>query len=360
MVELADSLAVTPRVRRRVDRLLKSLEWPLAILALLVVPALILEDRTTSPTVRSLCNAVNWFVWLAFVTEYVAALVVASNRTKYLRASWFDLAIIVLSPPFLVPDGLQSARGLRAFRILRLLRLVRGMAVATIGLRTARRLLRHKGFHYVLLVGGATIGLGAAGIYIVERDVTVRSFGDALWWAVVTVTTVGYGDVSPQTAEGRLIAVVLMFVGIGVISAFTATIASFFVEQEHEKETGAIEERLAAIEERLREVMAELRRKKRDQTITVPTERRAARTAPTPQRPCSKRVQHRLSPERPAPAPPVGQSRQSRGRPRRGLSPGSSPRPTNNHLFGGPRIGSQPSEDTPKRHLIDSAKPAIN
>jgi voltage-gated potassium channel len=94
----------------------------------------------------------------------------------------------------------------------------------------------------------------------VERDITVRSFGDALWWAVVTVTTVGYGDVSPQTAEGRLIAVVLMFVGIGVISAFTATIASFFVEKEHEKETDEIEKRLSFIENQLKDVLSELRR----------------------------------------------------------------------------------------------------
>jgi voltage-gated potassium channel Kch len=63
-----------------------------------------------------------------------------------------------------------------------------------------------------------------------KRGETVKTAGDALWWAIVTVTTVGYGDVSPATAEGRLIAVALMLIGIGVISALTATIASFFVE----------------------------------------------------------------------------------------------------------------------------------
>lgn len=141
------------------------------------------------------------------------------------------------------------------------MRLMRGMAIATIGRRTARRLLHHKGFNYVLVVAVATIGLGAAGIYIVEKGQTVNSVADALWWSVVTVTTVGYGDVSPVTGEGRLIAVVLMFVGIGGISAFTATIASFFVGQDQEKETNAIERRLEAVEGRLEEVLAELRRK---------------------------------------------------------------------------------------------------
>lgn len=109
-------------------------QWPLTILALLVVPALILEDRTTNPAIRTLCNVINWFVWLAFVGEFGTALAVTANRLKYVRSAWFDLAIILLSPPFLVPDVLQSTRSLRALRVLRLLRLMRGMAVATIGI----------------------------------------------------------------------------------------------------------------------------------------------------------------------------------------------------------------------------------
>jgi ion transport protein len=122
MVGLADAMTVSRPVRVRVERLLRRLEWPLAILALLVVPALILEDRTTNPALRWLCNIVNWFVWVAFVGEFVTALTVAANRRKYLQSSWFDLAIILFSPPFLVPDALQGTRSLRALRILRLLR----------------------------------------------------------------------------------------------------------------------------------------------------------------------------------------------------------------------------------------------
>ena len=257
---LDTTVSLSGRVRIQTERLLKRLDWPLAVVALLVVPALILEDRTTNPSLRWACALVNWFVWLAFVAEFLAAFAVAADRVKYLRTSAFDLAVILLSPPFLVPDVLQSTRSLRALRIFRLLRLMRGMAVAAIGLRTTRRLLRHKGFHYVLVVALATIGLGAAGIYVVERGETVNSVADALWWAVVTVTTVGYGDVSPVSAEGRLIAVGLMFVGIGVISALTATIASFFVGQDQEKEASAIDRRLDGIERQLNDIVRELRR----------------------------------------------------------------------------------------------------
>jgi voltage-gated potassium channel len=140
---------------------------------------------------------------------------------------------------------------------LRLLRLVRAGTVAGIGLRTLRRLLRHRGFAYVLCVGAITVTLGAFGIYLLERGETVQSLGDAFWWAVVTVTTVGYGDVSPRTGEGRLIAVVLMFVGIGVVSVFTATLASFFFTVDEESDTGRLERRLSAIEAKLDELLKE-------------------------------------------------------------------------------------------------------
>lgn len=190
---------------RMVRRLLNRIEWPLAMLALLVVPILILEDRTTNPSIRWLCSVINWFVWLAFLAEVGLQFSVAKRWRSFLRASWGNLLIILLSPPFLVPDALQTLRSVRALRLLRLLKLVRGGAVATIGLRTARRAMGSHGFPYVMVVAIVAIGLGAAAIYRVEQE-TVRSPEDALWWAVVTVTTVGYGDISPVSGEGRMVA----------------------------------------------------------------------------------------------------------------------------------------------------------
>jgi voltage-gated potassium channel len=250
-------------------RLLEDLEWPLAIMALLVVPAVILEDRTTNANVRMLCNGINWFVWLAFVAEFVIRLRTADHRRTFLKKSWFDLLIILVSPPFGVPDVLQGLRSLRAFRLLRLLRLVRGVAVATIGLRAARKALDAHGFHYVLILTVVATALGAAGIYIVERDFTIKSLEDALWFSIVTVTAVGYGDVTPVTAEGRLIALGLMFVGVGVISVFTASIASAFVGEGHEQEAKSVDARLAALEEQLREVLEELKRSNTESLSSV-------------------------------------------------------------------------------------------
>jgi voltage-gated potassium channel len=115
------------------------------------------------------------------------------------------------------------------------------------------------GFPYVMVVAIVAIGLGAAAIYRVEQE-TVRSPEDALWWAVVTVTTVGYGDVTAVSGEGRMVALVLMCVGVVVISIFTATLSSFFVEEGVDKEYAVMSRRLSALEERLEEVLAELRR----------------------------------------------------------------------------------------------------
>jgi voltage-gated potassium channel len=242
------------------DRFTRVVEWPMAILALAVVPALILEDNATTPQVATAAVTVNWIIWLGFCGEYVAKLALAPSRPAYVRQAWFNLVIIILSPPFVVPDSLQAVRGLRAVRLVRLIRLVRAFAVAGMGLRLLRSLLRHRRFEYVLMVAIAVVGLGALAIYVVESDTNaaVDSIGDALWWAVVTATTVGYGDVSPVTPEGRLIAVVLMITGIGVIGVFTATVASMFFEHEAGTDTARLEARLTRVEDKLDRLLAHI------------------------------------------------------------------------------------------------------
>lgn len=236
--------------KERFERFERASAIPLAVMALLVVPALVLEERGTSEGVRQIAHAINWIVWLAFCGEYVGKLLLTPERRKYVRNAWFDLLIILLSPPFLVPD---AAQGVRVVRVFRLLRFVRAAAVAAIGLREAARGLKHRSFHYVVLATTVVVGVGATGIFAVERgeNRSIQSVGDALWWAVVTTTTVGYGDVSPVTAEGRLIAVALMVVGIGFIGVLTATITSFFIEHGQPSELDALKERLDRIESKI-------------------------------------------------------------------------------------------------------------
>jgi voltage-gated potassium channel len=242
------------------DRLTSLLEWPMAVLALAVIPALLLDNGSETPRVHLIATSVNWFVWVAFCAEFALKLRVAPNRGVFVRQSWLSLAIIVVSPPFGVPRAWQ---GVRALRALRLLRLLRAAAFLTIGMKTTRTVLHRRKFHYVLVLTTGVMLLGALGLYVVERpeNKSLTSFGDAVWWAITTTTTVGYGDIYPVTAEGRLIAVMLMLTGIGVIGVFTATIASVFMIQDGEDEFGAIHDRMDRLESKLDRLLADRERR---------------------------------------------------------------------------------------------------
>jgi voltage-gated potassium channel len=145
-----------------------------------------------------------------------------------------DLIVVVV-------PVLRPLRLLRSVRALRLLRLTRLAAFASTGLREIRQVLRMRGLNYVLLVVLALTFVAAGLVLELERastDANIRSFGDALWWAFTTVTTVGYGDRFPTTVAGRGIAVLLMIAGISAFGVLTAAVAAFFVEQKQEQSTG--------------------------------------------------------------------------------------------------------------------------
>lgn len=248
---------ILPRdAKARFEQIERATDLPMAALALLMVPALILEERGSSEAIREFAAGLNWIVWLAFCAEYLGKLTFAPSKREFAKRAWFDLVLVALSPPFLVP---QAWQGVRAFRLLRLLRFVRVAALAAMGLKEAGEAFRHRRFHYVALTTVVVLVVGALGIFAVEHgeNKSITTFGDALWWAVVTTTTVGYGDVSPITTEGRLIAIGLMIVGIGFIGVFTATVTSSFLEPSRTDVINPVEERLARIEDKLDTLLRE-------------------------------------------------------------------------------------------------------
>ncbi len=231
-------------------------EWWMAALALLVLPALVLEE-SRDPQVRAIASTLNWMIWLAFVADFLIGLARARARRAYIRSAWFDIAVIVLSPPFGVPDAWQP---LRAARVMRLFRVLRGVGIALVAMRRLRGFMMRSQFHWVALVTCALVLVGALAEFEVERRhlPSENSFSDSLWWAVVTATTVGYGDISPRTTAGRIVAVGVMVTGIGFISVFTATIAGYFLHSDSPSDLARVEERLDAIDRKLDDVMRRL------------------------------------------------------------------------------------------------------
>ena len=224
---------------------------PVALATLLVIPALLLEG-SVDPVWARIGLACNWISWVALVA-HVVTLVAIGGLREGLRLGWLDLLLVCATIP-LVP-GFGAARMIRLVRVLRM-----GFAIV-VAVRHFRAVLQHRQFHFVVLVAIAAVGLGGVGIYSVEggENAHIRSIGDGLWWAIVTATTVGYGDISPQTTEGRVIAVGLMLLGIGVIGAFTATVASFFVTQD-DTARGDLDARLTRLESKIDRLLAERER----------------------------------------------------------------------------------------------------
>jgi voltage-gated potassium channel len=209
----------------------------------------LIEESDVSHGLKLAAAITNWLIWTGFTLEFLAVLVVAPRKRAALNAHLFDALIVVVTPPFL--PGLFSA--LRAARLIRILRLTRlgllgGRAIRSEHLFTSRETLRYVALltAFLVVVAGATIS--------VADTKEFPSVGLGMWWAITTVTTVGYGDVVPHTVTGRVIASVLMLVGIGFLSILTATIASSFVRSDAESSGTRLEdvmEKLHAIERRL-------------------------------------------------------------------------------------------------------------
>jgi voltage-gated potassium channel len=220
------------------DRFSAATDLPLTILALLWLPILVVPLVVHLPAViTDTLDVIDYVVWALFAVEYLIRLYLAPARRHFVAHHLVDLAVVAL--PVL--------RLLRALRLLRLVNLARvGVVLANAAHRT-RRILTHRGLSCVLLAVLVIVIICSGMELAFEQHApgsTIHNFGDALWWATVTVTTVGYGDKTPTSAGGRGVAVALMLVGIGLIGALTATVASYLVEEKADRQTAELNARL--------------------------------------------------------------------------------------------------------------------
>jgi voltage-gated potassium channel len=194
-------------------------ELTFGVLAAVFV-ALAFVPVTPGSSADKMLYALEWLITAVFIAEFSSRLWAAESRRDYLRGHWIDLVSCI--PP---------VRWARFFRLFRLLRLVRTFAGIGRAMTHVERLANHRGLMWLIIAWVAVMLLCAVGLFVVENGVNAAVDGplDALWWGLTTMTTVGYGDVFPTTAEGRLVAAVLMILGIGLYSIITATVTSFLI-----------------------------------------------------------------------------------------------------------------------------------
>lgn len=228
-----------------------------AALLLGVTLALLFADL--SRTARRTLVAVDGVIWLFFVADYLVRVALSTRRRRFLREEWLDLLLVVL--PLLQPLRLAGV----AVRLTRMGVVVRKTA------QGARALVGRHRLDLALGWAGALVLTAAVVTPLVEpANSTIRSFGDAVWWSLVTTTTVGYGDVVPLSVAGRVVGAMLMLAGISIIGLLTANIASYFLEPhssptepEHPEPPGLVPDRLDAIERKLDELMRRLDEQRR-------------------------------------------------------------------------------------------------
>jgi voltage-gated potassium channel len=163
---------------------------------------------------QAVLNIVQWVSWVAFATDLIYGLIKAKSKKQYLKKHPLEVAAVVL--PFLRP--------------LRLMRVISfgGLAIQKVAI----------GRQFAITIKVFLASIFVAYISAVQMTISerafegsnIKNFGDGVWWAITTVTTVGYGDRYPTTTEGRFLAVVLMIMGISLMGVITASVAAWFVK----------------------------------------------------------------------------------------------------------------------------------
>lgn len=206
-------------------------QFSILVLSVLSLVAIAADSFVTLPT--EISRLLQWVDLVAcgmFLLDFVIRFRAAESKLGFMKWGWIDLLASV--------PAVEALRFGRVVRVLRVLRLLRGV-------QSLRRLFA---MMFVSRQGGGAASVGimmfllivgsSLGILWFERveGANIRTAGDAVWWSVTTVTTVGYGDRYPVTPEGRVIAGALMVAGVGLFGAFSGIVASLFLGQKKEQD----------------------------------------------------------------------------------------------------------------------------
>ena len=220
------------------------------LLSIIVLVALGVDTVFKLPKqVSDILDTLDTFVCVLLLIDFGIRYHKAESKLAFLKWGWIDLIASIPNVPIL-----RVGRFVRILRVIRLLRAIRATHIVT------SVLLKNKlqtGIASVVLTAFLLVMFCSVGILICEQqnpDANIKTAGDAIWWSVSTISTVGYGDKYPITAEGRIVAMVLMISGMGLFGIFSGLSASFFLgsrQQTIVREESAILARLEKLEEKI-------------------------------------------------------------------------------------------------------------
>lgn len=223
----------------------KRLEWPMLIVALWIPVQWYLEE--TQVIGPMLANVADWLIWLSFLVETILLSTLVKNKREYLLRNWMNLAIIIGGLP-VIWQYTPLVGLMRSMRLVLVIVLLARLS------RNVRKLLARRQLGTTLAIAFVTLVL--SGIIVSRIDPSIGTVWDGMWWAWVTMATVGYGDVVPHNAAGRLFASLLILFGVVLISMLTANLAAFFIGSDVEK----MEREEMEADRQLKEISARLDR----------------------------------------------------------------------------------------------------
>lgn len=209
----------------------------MVVLSIYVLTALFVGSMfDLSPEMDGLLNTLDFIVCMIFMGDFFYRLYHAPSKLVFLRWGWIDF---ISSIPML-----SMLRGGNMFRIIRILRILRAFRSMKILVKYLLRNRTHNTFVTVAAIS-CMLAMGASmAILNLEKespDRNIKTPSDALWWSIVTITTVGYGDRYPVTDGGRIVASILMIAGVGLFGTFTGFVASMFVEPDIKREENEVQ-----------------------------------------------------------------------------------------------------------------------
>lgn len=243
----------------KAKRWAKRLEWPMLFLALWILVDWYMRSHGHGSEYGRYFT--DWVIWLGFLIELSVMLMVVTDRKRYLKENWMSIVIII--------GGLPAIWGAHAFYAgaVRTLRLLVMFGILFKISRDIRAILARHHLGITLLI--CFVFLVISGMVISVLDPAFDGPIDGIWWAWVTITTVGYGDIVPSTNEGRLFGGILILIGISMFSLLTASFSVFFIEKdehqmiERERQNlnriSHLETRLEKIEDQLDEAIGLLK-----------------------------------------------------------------------------------------------------